>query len=413
MIEFTKEVLSNGLTVLFHHDPKTPLVAVNTLYKVGARDEDPDRTGFAHLFEHLMFGGSKNAPDFDKPLQRAGGQNNAFTNNDITNYYVTLPGENLDTALWLESDRMLHLELSERSLDVQRKVVVEEFRQRYLNQPYGELWLELRKMAYSEHPYRWATIGKSISHIEEASLTDVEQFFNRFYSPSNAILCLSGNIDVRKTLNKVEDWYGDIPDGPVINRSYPSEPDIPEYNLNTLNRNVPLNAFHLAWLMCGRMDSDYAAFDLLSDVLSNGKSSRLYRRLVIEKGIFTRLSAFITGSLDRGLFVISAMPSGKIDLDEAKSAVINELEILAKEGPERKELEKVKNKILVQKAMSEISILSNAMNLCYYEMLESPELINTYHLSYKAVQEKDLSRLANTLLNSNHVELRYISNNGS
>lgn len=412
MIEFEKFVLGNGLTLLVHRDENTPLVSVNTLYKVGARDESPDKTGFAHLFEHLMFSGSKHVPDFDTPLQRAGGQNNAFTNNDFTNYYVTLPKENLDTALWLESDRMLELGFSTEALEVQRKVVIEEFRQRYLNQPFGDLWLTLRPMAYQQHPYQWATIGKSIAHIEDATMDDVKQFYNKYYAPSNAILAIAGNVDPQDILERVNKWYGAVPAGNGLARQYPIESFSESNKSKTLERDVPQKALHMAWLMSDRLDEEYYKFDLLSDVLGNGKSSRLYQKLVIEKELFTQLSAFITGSIDRGLFMVSGMLSEKVSHDEAREAILLEIALLANEPPSERELTKVKNMVLTQKALSEAGTLSKAMNLSYYEMLGDANEINNFQNQYLRVTAKNVQAMAKKLTERGINELRYERRNG-
>ncbi|HKK39203.1 MAG TPA: pitrilysin family protein [Cryomorphaceae bacterium] len=412
MIEFEKFVLDNGLTLIVHKDKNTPIVSVNTLYKVGARDESPDKTGFAHLFEHLMFSGSKNIADFDGPLQRAGGQNNAFTNNDFTNYYVTLPKENLDTALWLESDRMLDLGFSPEGLEVQRKVVIEEFTQRYLNQPYGDLWLSLRPMAYKVHPYQWATIGKSIAHIEEATMEDVKRFYSRYYSPSNAILTIAGDLDPDIILDRVNRWYGDIPSGNGSASNYPGEVIDSKNECEILKRDVPQRALHMAWLMSDRKDEDYYKFDLLSDVLGNGKSSRLYYKLVTEREIFTQVSAFITGSIDQGLFVVSGMLSEGVEHQEAREAILLELKNLADEPPTQRELTKVKNKVLAQKALSETGALSKAMNLSYYEMLGDVSAINHFQEGYQKVSAEDVQLMAKQLRKRGIKELRYERQNG-
>jgi zinc protease len=412
MIKYDRFVLDNGLTLIVHKDKNTPIVSVNTLYKVGARDESPDKTGFAHLFEHLMFSGSKNIVDFDTPLQRAGGTSNAFTNNDFTNYYVTLPKENLDTALWLESDRMLDLGFSEEGLKVQRKVVIEEFTQRYLNQPYGDLWLTLRPMAYKTHPYKWATIGKSIAHIEEATMDDVRSFYNRYYSPSNAILTVAGNVDSEYILDRVNHWYGDIPAGNGIVSNYPIEANKKDDECEVLTRDVPQRALYMAWLMSDRKDEDYYKFDLLSDVLGNGKSSRLHQKLVIEKETFTQLGAYITGSIDRGLLVVSGMLSEGVDHNEARKAILDELAHLAKEPPTERELTKVKNKVLAQKALSETGALSKAMNLSYYEMLGDASAINSFQDNYLKVSAEDVQSLAKKLTERGINELRYEKQNG-
>src|SRR5690606_37630761 len=304
MINYDKFTLENGLTVLFHKDVTTPMAVVNTLYDVGARDESEEQTGFAHLFEHLMFGGSINIPDFDTPLQNAGGENNAFTSNDITNYYDVVPAQNLETALWLESDRMLSLAFTDKSLEVQRSVVIEEFKQRYLNQPYGDVWLQLRPLAYKVHPYKWATIGKEIKHIEDATMDDVKAFFKKHYSPSNAILCIAGNFELDYIKEVVEKWYGSIPSGKKYARILKQEPAQVEYREKTIQRKVPVNAFYYAFKMPERKNPDYYVADVLSDALGRDKSSRLYRILKKEKELVSEISAYITGSLDEGLLVI-------------------------------------------------------------------------------------------------------------
>lgn len=413
MIEYDRYVLDNGLTLIVHQDKNTPIVTVNTLYQVGARDESPDKTGFAHLFEHLMFSGSKNIADYDAPLQRAGGQNNAFTNNDFTNYYLTLPKENLETAFWLESDRMLDLGFSAEGLEVQRKVVIEEFTQRYLNQPYGEMWLAMRPMAYKIHPYQWATIGKSIAHIEEATMDDVRSFYNRFYSPSNAILTVAGNVDARHILDRVNEWYGDIPSGNgAATRHYPMEGVSEVDHCERLIRDVPQKAIYMAWLMSDRKDEDYYKFDLLSDVLGNGKSSRLYQDLVRKKELFTQVSAYITGSIDQGLLVVSGMLGKGVDHDTARRAILDQMIQLSQEPPSERELTKVKNKVLAEKALSETGALSKAMNLSYYEMLGDASAINSFQDDYLKVSAEDIQNMAKKLTERGVNELRYEKQDG-
>jgi predicted Zn-dependent peptidase len=283
MIHFERYILKNGLTLLFHKDTTTPLAVVNTLFDVGARDESEEKTGFAHLFEHLMFGGSVNIPDFDAPLQMAGGESNAFTSNDITNYYDVLPKTNIETALWLESDRMLSLAFTDKSLEVQRNVVIEEFKQRYLNQPYGDVWLELRPLAYTNHPYKWATIGKEIKHIEEAKMDDVKAFFKKHYCPANAILCIAGNFEFEEIKALVEKWYGDIPAGIKPARILDAEPVQEEYREKTIERAVPTDAFYYAFKMPERRNELYYIADLLSDALGRDKSARLFVSLKKEQ----------------------------------------------------------------------------------------------------------------------------------
>ena len=394
MIHFERFTLDNGLTVLFHQDKSTPLVAVNTLYKVGARDENPDKTGFAHLFEHLMFGGSKHIPDFDTPLQAVGGENNAFTNNDITNYYITLPKQNIETALWLESDRMLELAFTPESLEVQRKVVIEEFKQNYLNQPYGDVWHILRKMAYKVHPYRWPTIGKDISHIENATMDDVKAFFYKYYRPNNAVLCIAGDLTLNEVKELVEKWYADIPKGEKTAHQYPQEPTQNEPGREEVERDVPLNAFYRVYHMEGKNDAGYQATDLLSDILSHGESSRLKQHLVYEKRIFNELSAYVTGSFDPGLFVISGKLNEGISFDEAEKAIDDELADLQQNKVKEEELQKVKNKIISLQKFGEIHILNKAMALAINESLGDANRINTEIDLYKKVTVEDIQNQA-------------------
>jgi len=411
MIEFKKYTLKNGLRLIVHSDPSTPIVAVNTLYDVGARDENPDKSGFAHLFEHLMFGGSINIPNFDNPLQRVGGNNNAFTNNDYTNYYITVPKENIETAFWLESDRMLSLAFTPESLEVQRKVVIEEFKQRYLNQPYGDAWLYLRPMAYKKHPYQWATIGKSIKHIEDATLTDVKDFFKSHYHPGNAVLVVAGDVNHDEVLQLVEKWYGDIPAVSEIQRDLPQEEGLSGYECETLNRPVPQNALYMAWAMPDRFSPDYYAADLITDVLSQGKSARFYQNIVRQGGIFTSLSCYILGSLDRGLLVVSGMVDSDTSFDEARSAVLSEIEKLVKEGPSENELEKVKNKLETSHLVSESNVLSKAMSLAYFELLGDADNVNQEMTKYRSVSREAIMRVASEIFQyENLKELRYQKN---
>lgn len=408
MIDFEKFTLHNGLSVIVHKDPTTPIVAVNTLYKVGARNESPNKTGFAHLFEHLMFGGSVNIPNFDNPLQRVGGSNNAFTNNDYTNYYITVPRENLETAFWLESDRMLSLAFTPESLEVQRKVVIEEFKQRYLNQPYGDAWLHLRPLAYKNHPYRWATIGRSVADIENATLDEVKDFFKRYYHPGNAVLVVAGNVEVDNIRRLVEKWYGDIPAQPAAPIEFPSETDPPVYECLTLDRKVPQKSIYLAWPMCDRFSPAYHATDLTSDVLSQGKSSRLYQSLVREKKLFTSISCFIMGSLDPGLIVITGMFDKTVEFDQAKEAILSEVERLIEEGPAESELEKVKNILETSHVLSEVNVLNKAMSLAYFELLGDASEVNREMEKYRRVTPEDIRSTAQEIFDVNAMkELRY------
>lgn len=410
MINFERFELANGLKVIVHEDKSTPLVAMNILYLVGARDEDPEQTGFAHLFEHLMFGGSINIPSYDEPLQKAAGENNAFTNNDFTNYYLTIPAANLETGFWLESDRMLSLAFTEKSLEVQRNVVVEEFRQRYLNQPYGDAWLKLRPLAYKVHPYQWATIGKEVSHIENASLQDVKNFFKKWYAPNNAILTLAGNCSLERAKELCEKWFEPIPAVNLSERNLPKEPKQTEMRRLDVIEDVPSNQLYLAFHCCSRYDNDFYATDLLSDVLSRGKSSRLYQQLVKEKKLFTDIGAYMLGDLDESLILIEGKISDGVNPKDAEEAVFGVIEEL-KKGITDKELEKIKNKAYSTVLFSEMSIANKALNLAYYEMLGDADLANQQETIYNSIKSSDILAIANTILTKENCSvLTYLSN---
>lgn len=407
MIEFEEFTLSNGLRVVVNTVKDTPMVAFNLLYDVGAKDEDEERTGFAHLFEHLMFGGSVNIPSFDTPLQEVGGENNAFTSNDLTNYYITLPKTSLETAFWLESDRMLSLSFSERSLEVQRQVVIEEYKQRYLNQPYGDVYLLLRPLAYKKHPYRWATIGKDIAHIEEATMEDVKAFFKRFYRPNNAILSISGDVTLEEVKGLSEKWFGEIPAGPSINRSLPQEEIQTKARRLSVERDVPLNALYIAYHMVDRLHPDYYTSDLISDILSRGNSSRFYQKLVKQRQLFIEIDAYITGDIDRGLFIIAGKVAPGVDLDVAEEAVLAELKELQEERMELEELEKVKNKIFASNEFAKISTLNRAMSLAIATLIDSPEMVNEELKAYFKVQVEDVQRVSRDLFKSENSSTLY------
>jgi predicted Zn-dependent peptidase len=412
MIKFERFVLGNGLKVLVHPDPSTPMAVVNVLYDVGARDEVPAKTGFAHLFEHLMFGGSVNIPDYDEPLQVAGGENNAYTTNDLTNYYCQLPADNLETAFWLESDRMLSLAFSKKSLDVQRKVVCEEFKEHYINKPYGDVWHTMRELAYKEHPYRWMTIGKELSHIENATLEDVKAFFFKHYTPINAILVVAGNVTVDQVKVLAEKWFGDIPSGEKYNRNLNAEPQQPEARRLTVHRNVPMDAIYKTWHMCARRDDDYYATDLLTDILGGGASSRLYQSLVKEQQLFANINCYHFGSLDKGLLTIEGQLIKGIDMQRAEDAIELELDKVRKELIDDRELQKVKNKTESVMAFEDMSVMNRAGSLAFYELLGDGELMNTEFQKYQQVKPQDLHRIANdVLMSSNSNTLWYLSDN--
>ena len=397
MIKFEKFELKNGLKVIVHQDETTPIVAFNLLYDVGARDEDENKTGFAHLFEHLMFGGSVNIPNFDEPLQFVGGDNNAFTSNDITNYYITVPKNNLETAFWLESDRMLSLALTEKSLEVQRQVVIEEFKQTCLNQPYGDVWSLLRPMVYKKHPYQWATIGKEIAHIENATMNNVKAFFFKHYLPCNAILCVAGNVNTEEIRTLAEKWFGNIPSGKKPIRNLPIEPKQTEKRRLRVERDVPANAIYKAFRMCKKTDDEFYATDLLSDILSNGSSARLYQALVKNNPLFSEISAYVMGSFDEGMFIISGNLQENTSFDEAEKAIEKELEKIKKTLVPEHELTKVKNKIISSHEFAETSVLNKAMNLAIAELLGDANDVNFENEKYSKVTPEDIKKIANKI----------------
>lgn len=394
MIHFDRFVLENGLKVIVHHDNTTPMVAVNILYDVGARDEEEQRTGFAHLFEHLMFGGSKNIPEYDEPLQMAGGENNAYTTNDLTNYYVQLPLQNIETAFWLESDRMNELDFSEKSLDVQRKVVCEEFKEHYINKPYGSAWEQLRELAYSKHPYKWMTIGKELKHIEEAQLEDVRNFFYKHYRPVNAIMSVAGNVTTEQVKQLAEKWFGDIPSGERYVRNIPTEPQQTEAHTKVFEADVPLNAVYKAWHIADRLSPEYYATDLITEIMGNGFASRLHVQLVKQKQLFSNINCYHTGSLDPGMLVIEGkLVEGKT-FEEADAAINEEIEKLLADGVTDDELLKAKNKIESMIAFEDMALLSRANNLAYYELLGDAAMINDEWNKYNAVTADYLLEIA-------------------
>jgi predicted Zn-dependent peptidase len=411
MIKFDRFVLSNGLKVLVHQDQSTPMAVVNVLYDVGARDEVESKTGFAHLFEHLMFGGSINIPDYDEPLQLAGGENNAYTTNDLTNYYCQLPAENLETAFWLESDRMLSLAFSKKSLDVQRKVVCEEFKEHYINKPYGDVWHIMRDLAYKVHPYKWMTIGKELSHIENAQLDDVKHFFFKHYTPSNAILVVAGNVETAHVRQLAEKWFGSIPSGEKYIRNISEEPMQNEERRITLKRNVPMDAIYKTWHMSSRFDQDYYVTDLLTDILGGGASSRLYQTLVKEKQLFAHINCYHFGSLDRGLFTIEGQLVKGIDIKLAEEAIELELNKVREQLVDERELEKVKNKTESVMAFEDMSVMNRAGSLAFYELLGDGNLMNEEFKKYQLVTTADLQRVAKEVLrDTNSNTIWYLAN---
>ncbi len=411
MIEFSRHILPNGLTLIVHQDFSTPIAAVNMLYKVGSKHEHAEKTGFAHLFEHLMFGGSENIPVYDEPLTAASGENNAFTNNDITNYYITLPAENIETAFWLESDRMLSLAFSEQSLNVQKKVVVEEFNQHYLNQPYGDVWLLLRPLAYAVHPYSWPTIGKSPEHIQNATLIDVKDFFYHHYAPNNAILTIAGPVEPESTVELVQKWFGEIERRALDDKNIPVEPKQESPRFLEVSRNVPFNAIYKVYHICRRNHPDFAPTDLISDILSNGKSARLYQHLVKEKQLFSNINAFVTGDIDEGLLVVTGQLFPSTSFRDADESITSELEELKIKPVSDYELEKVKNRFESNFVFEETSILNKAINLSFYEQLGNAGYINQEVEKYRAVSTNRIMEVAREILSVNNCSTLYYKKN--
>ena len=390
MIQVNRYTLANGLRIVHNEDDSTQMVALNLLYDVGARDEDPSHTGFAHLFEHLMFGGSLHIPDYDTPVQNAGGENNAWTNNDITNYYITLPHQNVETGFWLESDRMLSLDFSPKSLEVQRQVVIEEFKQRNLNQPYGDASHLLRELAYESHPYRWPTIGKEIAHIAQATLEEVKDFFYRFYAPNNAILAVTGHISFEETIRLAEKWFGPIPARNISPRQLPVEKPQTAVRRKTVERKVPVDAIYMAFHMSNRMHPDYYVYDMITDILSNGRSSRFIQSLVQEQKLFTSIDAYISGSLDEGLLHVTGKPVEGASLEQAEEAIWKELEKMKTVPVSEQELEKVKNRYESEQIFNNINYLNVATNLAFFELTGKAEDINEEVGKYRTVTAEQI-----------------------
>ena len=407
MINFERFELDNGLKVIVHQDKSTPIVAFNLLYDVGARDEDSSRTGFAHLFEHLMFGGSVNISDYDEVVEKAGGQNNAFTSNDITNYYITLPKDNLEQAFRLESDRMLSLAFTPKSLEVQRQVVIEEFKQNYLNQPYGDIHLLLRPLAYKEHPYRWPTIGKEVSHIEEATMEEVKAFFYKHYAPNNAILVVAGDVEIDEIKALSEKWFAPIERREVAVRNLPKEPRQEEARTLTVERDVPVDVIYKAFHMCARTDQDFFATDLISDILSRGNSSRLYNSLVKEQKLFSDIDAFIGGELDESLFYFAGKLAPGVSMQQAEAGIDMEIEKLRTELVGDNELRKVKNKVESAHMFSELNVLNKALNLATSELMGDVNLTNKQIELYEAVTAEKIRSIARDIFRKENSNTLY------
>lgn len=392
MINYKKYQLDNGLKVILHQDKSTPIAAINLAFDVGARDEDPDMTGLAHYFEHLMFSGSKNAPDYDVQVQNAGGQNNAFTTNDYTNYYVTLPKTNLEFALWLESDRMFQLNLDEKSLEVQRQVVIEEFKQRYLNQPYGNNLAQLRKLTYKDHPYQWSTIGLEISHIEKVSLEDAKHFYQQFYAPNNCVLSICGDIDYEETFWLVEKWFGDIPSSVIVRQPQVLERQQFEQRIETVEEAVPLNAFLWSFKVGSRTDDNFPIADLTSDILGRDESSLLYQKLAIELKLVSNISVSLTGDRGPGMLIISGKINDGVEFTSVEKEIWNIINQLKENGISHENLLKVKNKFETAHVYGEMNVMNKAMNLSYAELCNDVEDINLELKAYQSVKASQVQR---------------------
>ena len=407
MVHYNRFVLENGLRVLVHEDSSTPMAVVNVMYDVGAKDEDPAKTGFAHLFEHLMFGGSINILDYDEPLQRAGGENNAYTTNDLTNYYCSLPAENIETAFWLESDRMLSLAFSKKSLEVQRKVVCEEFKEHYINKPYGDLWFKMRELAFTTHPYKWMTIGKELSHVENATIDDVKAFFHKHYNPANAILVVAGNVTTEQVKGLAEKWFGPIPQGEKYNRNLPQEPKQTAAKFLEVTADVPLDSLVKTWHMEARLDKGYYVADLITEILGGGGSSRMYQALVKEKQLFSSLDCYHFGSIDKGLLAIEGKLVKGVKIEDADKAVNEQLQKIQTDLIEDSELQKVKNKTESIIAFEDMSIMSRASSLANYELLGDANLMNTELERYQAITVEDIREYSRIIFDEHNSNTLY------
>jgi len=412
MILYNRHTLHNGLKILVHEDNSTPMAVVNIMYNVGARDESPEKTGFAHLFEHLMFGGSINIPDYDEPLQRAGGENNAYTTNDITNYYCVLPSQNIETAFWLESDRMLSLAFSKKSLEVQRKVVCEEFKEHYINKPYGDVWHKMRKLAYDVHPYQWMTIGKELSHVENATMKDVKDFFFKFYRPNNAIMVVAGNVNSNHIFQLAEKWFGSIPAGEKYERNLPKEPKQKNAKLLEVKADVPLDALIKTWHIEERLSKGYYTADLITEILGGGASSRLYQSLVKEKQLFSNINCYHFGTIEPGLLTIEGKLIKGVTMQEAENAIEEELVQLKSNKVAETELQKTINRTESMIAFEDVSVASRANSLALYELLGDVELINTEFSKFQEVTVNDIQNYAQKIFETNNSStIHYYSNN--
>lgn len=408
-----RHTLANGLRIVHHEDTTTQMVAVNLLYNVGARNEDAEHTGYAHLLEHLMFEGSVNIPNYDIHVQLAGGENNAWTNNDLTNYYITIPKSNVETAFWLESDRMLGLALTEQSVKVQKEVVIEEFKQQHLNRPYGDVQHLIRALAYKVHPYRWPTIGITPQHIEQATRDSIMQFYHRYYTPGNAILSVVGNISFDEVVQMAEKWFGTIE-----NKAMPSstcryihtplmEPEQKRMRCKTVYRHVPSDMLIMAFHMSDRYQQEYHVCDLITDILSAGQSSRLIQRLINTRKLFTSLDAYIQGSLDAGLLYIMGRLSDGVTFEEAEQAVWHELDTLKRVAVPDEELNKVRNRSESERTFNNISYLNRAINLAQLELIGQDPTLEDELTRYCSVTAEDIKHTSRKIFTKKNCSVLY------
>lgn len=390
-------VLANGLTILIDEDPNTPLVTLNLLYKVGSKHEKESKTGFAHLFEHFMFEGSINIPHFDSELQKAGGDNNAFTTVDLTNYYETLPAVNIETALWLESDRMLSLDFNQKSLSTQISVVCEEFKQNYLNKPYGDVWHLLMDLCYQQHPYKWPTIGKELSHIESITLEDTKDFFYTYYRPNNAILSIAGGIKAEEILPKIEKWFGEIPAGPAIHYTKTQETTQQSDRFLTVERNVPQPMLYKAWHTVSRTHTDYYAVDIITELLGTGDSSRLHEELIEKRELCSEVSCYLSGTDEDNLLIIEAKPLDGIELEAVDIAIQEVLQAFSQNPIAERELQKVINKACNYIAFTNETHQNKSFNLAYFKSIDAIHLYGNEHEAYSKVSLSQVQEVAQQL----------------
>ena len=396
-IPFTRQTLANGLHVLVHEDRTTPLAACTIVYRVGSRDEDPACTGIAHLMEHFMFSGSDHAPDFDLALQKVGAINNAYTSQDLTCYYIVLPANNIETALWLESDRMAALSFSQQGLDVQKQVVMEEFKETCLNQPYGDLMMHVYGLSYRNHPYQWLPIGKELSHIEQVDMNIIRRFHDTFYCPANAILVVAGNVHAEEIFAMADKWFGDILPGRQNPHRYPQESPSKENRLKVVEKPVPDDMLFKSWLMPARTGADYCAYDLLSDILGTGQSSYLYRKFVMENRLFTDISASVSGSADKGLFFINGRPAEGISIEQADEQLTKYLADFQFNDKLSYDLQKVKNNAESIILERNLKVEDRANTLATGEFYSRAEDFADERTGYFAVTEEDIRRITETM----------------